>query len=66
MKALMSRVEPGRDTAAPGDLLDDELLVQCGDGKAVRLLRAQKPGSKAMDAADLLRGLPVPQGAQFK
>lgn len=66
MKALMSRVEPGRDTAAPGDLLDDELLVQCGDGNAVRLLRAQKPGSKAMDAADLLRGLPVPQGAQFK
>ena len=65
MKALMSRREGGSSDAAPGELLDDELLVQCGDGGAVRLLRAQKPGSKAMDAADLLRGLPVPKGAIF-
>lgn len=65
MKALMSRREDGASDAAPGELLDDELLVQCGDGGAVRLLKAQKPGSKAMDAADLLRGLPVPKGAIF-
>lgn len=65
MKALMSRREDGASEAAPGELLDDELLVQCGDGGAVRLLKAQKPGSKAMDAADLLRGLPVPKGAKF-
>ncbi len=66
MKALMSQVEDGRPDAAPGTVLDDTLLVQCGDGKAVRLLRAQKPGSKAMDAADLLRGLAVPAGAKFE
>lgn len=66
MKALMSRVEDGSAEASVGTVLDDELLVQCGDGKAVRLLRAQKPGSKAMDAADLLRGLPVPAGARFE
>ncbi|GAB5456970.1 MAG: methionyl-tRNA formyltransferase [Henriciella sp.] len=66
MKALMSGVEDGDPKAAPGALLDDTLLVQCGDGKAVRLLRAQKPGSKAMDASDLLRGLPVPKGALFE
>ncbi len=65
MKALMSRRETGSSDAAPGELLDPELLVQCGDGGAVRLLKAQKPGSKAMEAADLLRGLPVPAGAQF-
>jgi len=51
--------------AKPGALLDDELLVQGGDGRAVRLLKAQKPGAKVMDAADILRGLPVPEGAQF-
>jgi len=66
MKALMSRLEDGADDAAPGELLDQELLVQCGDGGAIRLLKAQKPGSKAMDAADLLRGLPIPAGAKFE
>lgn len=65
MKALMSRLEDGAGDGAPGLLLDDELLVQCGDGNAVRLLKAQKPGSKAMEAADLLRGLAIPAGAKF-
>ncbi len=65
MKALMSRCEHGAEDAAPGELLDNELLVQCGDGAAIRLLRAQKPGSKAMSAGDLLRGLPVPAGSLF-
>ena len=66
MKALMSRTEDGASDAAPGELLDNELLVQCGDGRAVRLLKAQKPGSKAMEAADLLRGLSIPAGAVFE
>ncbi|MEO1322183.1 MAG: methionyl-tRNA formyltransferase [Pseudomonadota bacterium] len=65
MKALMSRREDGEPDAPAGTLLDDALLVQCGDGAAVRLLKAQKPGSKAMEAADLLRGLPIPGGARF-
>lgn len=66
MKALMSQLEDGTDGRKPGDLLDEALLVQCGDGRAVRLLKAQKPGAKAMDAGDLLRGLPVPAGARFE
>ena len=65
MKALMSRLEDGSGDATPGTLLDDELLVQCGDGRAVRLLKAQKPGSKAMQASDLLRGLPISAGECF-
>ncbi|MEM1037589.1 MAG: methionyl-tRNA formyltransferase [Pseudomonadota bacterium] len=65
MKALLSKCEDGVPDTAPGTALDDTLLIQCGDGKAVRLLRAQKPGSKAMDADDLLRGLPAPKGAAF-
>ena len=65
MKALMSRREDGAADAQPGELLDNELLVQCGDGGAVRLLKAQKPGSKAMEAADLLRGLPIEAGETF-
>ena len=66
MKALMSKLEPGSSDARPGKVLDDELLIQCGDGQAVRLLKAQKPGSKAMEAEILLRGLAIPAGAQFE
>ncbi|NQY14623.1 MAG: methionyl-tRNA formyltransferase [Henriciella sp.] len=66
MKALMSKLEPGSPGAHPGKVLDDELLVQCGDGQAVRLLKAQKPGAKAMEAEILLRGLAIPAGAKFE
>jgi methionyl-tRNA formyltransferase len=63
MKALMSVVEASpKSDASAGTVLDDALLIACGDGKAVRLLRAQKPGSKAMDAEMLLRGLPIAAG----
>ncbi|HRD27340.1 MAG TPA: hypothetical protein PLO65_03470, partial [Caulobacter sp.] len=41
--------------------LDDGLLIACGTG-AVRLLRAQREGKAAQDAADFLRGFPVPAG----
>jgi len=66
MKALMSARAEGNPGAVPGELLDDALLVQCGDGRAVRLLSAQKPGSKAMDASILLRGLSIPTGVTFE
>lgn len=66
MKALMSARAKGKPGTAAGEVLDDELLIQCGDGNAVRILKAQKPGSKAMDAEILLRGLPVPVGANFE
>lgn len=66
MKALMSAAEPSpKPDAAVGTVLDDALLIACGDGKAVRLLRAQKPGSKAMDAEILLRGLPIVAGEKL-
>ena len=56
LKLLMSR-RSGRETSAPaGMVLDDNLLVACGDGGAVRILRLQKPGGKPMDADQFLRG----------
>ena len=66
MKALMSVAEVSPQPDAPaGTVLDDALLIACGDGKAVRLLRAQKPGSKAMEAETLLRGLPIVAGEKL-
>ena len=62
IKALLSRVEDG--AGEPGVTLDDRLLVACGDG-AVRILRAQREGRAAQDAAELLRGFPIPPGARL-
>jgi methionyl-tRNA formyltransferase len=59
VKALLSRVEDGSGVA--GTTLNDSLLIACGEG-AVRLLRAQREGKSAQDAADFLRGFPVAAG----
>jgi methionyl-tRNA formyltransferase len=59
MKALMSRVGQGR--GEPGEALDDQLLIACGEG-AVRLLSVQREGRQPMPASDYLRGTPTPAG----
>ncbi|MCA6297626.1 MAG: methionyl-tRNA formyltransferase [Phenylobacterium sp.] len=62
VKALLSRAEAG--SGAPGEVLDDALLVATGEG-AVRLLRLQREGRGPQDAADFLRGLPLPAGTRL-
>jgi methionyl-tRNA formyltransferase len=56
--------EPSSGSGAPGEILDDRLTVSCGAG-ALRLLRLQRAGSKAMDASELLRGFALPKGARL-
>lgn len=60
VKLLMCRPEEG--TGAPGTALDDALLIACGKD-AIRLTRLQRPGRGPADAAELLRGFPVPAGS---
>ncbi|MFN3856619.1 MAG: methionyl-tRNA formyltransferase [Caulobacter sp.] len=60
VKALLSRVEAGE--GAPGEALDERLLIACGQG-AVRLLEAQREGRGRQDAGTFLRGFAVPTGA---
>jgi methionyl-tRNA formyltransferase len=62
VKALLSTVEEGE--AAPGEVLDERLLVAAGEG-AVRLLRVQREGRGAQDAEAFLRGSPVAPGAKL-
>jgi methionyl-tRNA formyltransferase len=62
IKALLSRAEEGE--GEPGLVLDDGLLVACGEG-AVRILRAQREGRAAQDADAFLRGFPLPAGAKL-
>jgi methionyl-tRNA formyltransferase len=56
IKALLSRVEDGE--GAPGEVLDDRLLIACGTG-AVRLLSAQREGRGAQALDDFVRGFRV-------
>jgi methionyl-tRNA formyltransferase len=62
IKALHSRLEQG--AGAPGQALDDALLIACGEG-AVRLLAAQKEGREPLEAEEFLRGTPVPAGTRL-
>ena len=62
LKLLGARLEQGR--GAPGTVLDDNLLVACGTG-AVRLLKVQRAGKGAQDAADFLRGAKIEAGAKL-
>lgn len=56
VKLLASRLANGQ--GAPGQVLDG-LTIACGDG-AVEVLRAQRPGKRAMEAKDFLRGFNMP------
>ena len=61
VKLLLSRPVPGN--AAPGTVLDG-LTIACGDG-AVEVLRLQRAGRGAQDAAEFLRGFPVAPGTRL-
>lgn len=62
VKVLMSRL--GERGGAPGEVLDDALLVACGEG-SVRLLTVQREGRAPLPAADFLRGNPIPAGVRL-
>lgn len=62
MKVLHSRLGMGK--GAPGEVLDDNLLIACGDG-AVRLLKVQREGRAPLEAQTFLRGQPVPAGSKL-
>jgi len=62
VKALLSRFEDA--SGAAGEVLDDALLIACATG-AVRLLRLQREGRAPQDAADFLRGFPLPAGSRL-
>jgi len=59
------RAEPAAGAGPPGVILDNALLVACGEG-ALRLLRVQRPGRAPMDAEALLRGFAIPPGTHLE
>jgi methionyl-tRNA formyltransferase len=62
LKLLMSEATGASGGAAPGTVLDNRLLVACGDGGAVRISQLQRPGKGPMTAAVFLNGTPIAPG----
>jgi methionyl-tRNA formyltransferase len=56
------RTTKGAGSGQPGEMLDEELTVACGDG-AVRLVELQRAGRQPMSAETFLRGTPVTRGS---
>ncbi len=68
IKVLRSRVVARPDehsAAAAGQVLDNQLLVACGEG-AVQLIELQRAGKKVMAVSELLRGLAIAPGTQLQ
>jgi methionyl-tRNA formyltransferase len=59
VKALRSMRVDG--AGAPGEIIDDRLTIACGDG-AVRILEAQRAGSRPMAGEEFLRGARLSPG----
>ena len=59
LKVLLSELTDHATVAVPGALIDNQLAVACGDGRAIRLLRLQKPGGKPLAAREFLAGTPL-------
>jgi methionyl-tRNA formyltransferase len=58
------RTTKGSGTGQPGQVLDDQLTIACGDG-AVRLVELQRAGRQPMSAEAFLRGTPVARGSML-
>ena len=56
--------EPVAAKGQPGTVIGADLTVACGDG-ALKLRKVQRAGSRAMDAAELLKGFALPPGTTF-
>jgi methionyl-tRNA formyltransferase len=56
------RTTKGMGGGKPGQVLDDQLTVACGDG-AVRLVELQRAGRQPMRTDDFLRGTPIARGS---
>ena len=53
------------DASGPaGAVVDDNLLITCGNG-AIRPLKVQRAGRSVMSPAELLRGFPIPAGTKL-
>jgi methionyl-tRNA formyltransferase len=58
VRVKVLRCQLAEGAGAPGELLDDQLTIACGEN-AIRLLDVQRAGKQPMKAQDFLRGTPL-------
>ncbi|WP_424628323.1 methionyl-tRNA formyltransferase [Bradyrhizobium sp. SYSU BS000235] len=58
VRVKVLRCQLAKGSGAPGELLDDQFTIACGED-AIRLLDVQRAGKQPMKAADFLRGTPL-------
>jgi methionyl-tRNA formyltransferase len=58
---LLEAAESGDGSGTPGEVLDDVPTIACASG-SIRPLKVQRAGRASMNAAELLRGFPIPKG----
>lgn len=63
VKMLEAEITEGEGEA--GTLIAHPVIIACGDGRAIRILKAQRAGKGPMTAEELSRGLPLPLGTVF-
>ena len=56
--------EPVDGKGPIGEIIGDDLTIACGEG-ALRLVKVQRAGGKAMAAQELLKGFALPKGVRF-
>lgn len=64
IKVFAGEVRSGAVDAAPGTVIDDTLAIACR-GDVLVPTRVQRAGRGIADAADMLRGFPIPRGMQL-
>lgn len=63
IKVFNAQVEEIEINAAAGEVLDNTLLIACGNNTALRLTQLQREGKKRMSASDLLKGFKLKKGS---
>ena len=65
IRVFSAEVEQENTNQPAGTVLDDELLIACGNGTTLRLTVLQRAGKKKMSAQDLLKGWKLPKGTKL-
>ena len=65
IRVFRAEVVEDHSESEPGTVLDDRLLIACGQGTALRLTVLQRAGKTKMSAEELLKGWNLPKGQKL-
>jgi methionyl-tRNA formyltransferase len=66
VKLFFAEITTGDRSKPAGTILDNQLLINCSDGRALRPLELQRPGKNRQNLAQFLLNQPIPAGSNVK